>query len=166
VPGDGQDSPDSHERKRRVAQNLWREGFLAQLSLTGIVTDAANKAGVARSTVLKARADDPEFAAAMIDAREQAIDHLEREARKRAFAGYDEPVFQGGELVGHRQRYSDDLAKFLLSVQRYREHGTESGLLRDTAATDAQAFAKQVAQELDAMDASVPLPSAPTVPPS
>lgn len=155
---DGQNSPDSHERKPRVANDLWRQGFLAQLSLNGNISVSAKKVGVSRSTVLKARQLDPEFAAAMIDAREQAIDELEDRARTRAIDGYEEPVFQSGELVGTRRRFSDDLAKFLLTVQRYREHGTESGMLPETAAADAAAFARQVKDELDAMDASVTAP--------
>lgn len=49
---------------------------------------------------------------------------LEDEARRRAVDGVDEPVFQGGELVGHVRRYSDRLLEFLLRGRRptvYRE---------------------------------------------
>lgn len=50
---------------------------------------------------------------------------LEQEAYRRAVEGVEEPVYQGGELVGTVRRYSDKLLEFLLRGRRpqvYREN--------------------------------------------
>src|SRR5262249_15838002 len=66
---------------------------------------------------------DPAFAAAMARALDRAIDLLEGEVFRRAHAGTEEPVFQGGKKVGQVRRYSDQLALALLRAHRpkYRE---------------------------------------------
>ena len=38
-------------------------------------------------------------------------------AYERAVNGWDEPIIQGGKLVGHKRRYSDVLLKLLLQRQ-------------------------------------------------
>ncbi|MFN8525102.1 MAG: hypothetical protein U0821_18555 [Chloroflexota bacterium] len=48
----------------------------------------------------------------------------ESELFRRAVEGWEEPVYQGGELVGHSRRYSDSLLKLLLQSRdpaTYRE---------------------------------------------
>jgi len=135
---DPQESPQSPPpaQRTRAIERGWHEAYFRALALTGVVSAAAKVAGVDRSTVLNTRKREAEFAEREEDARQQAIDRLEEEARRRAFAGYEEPVYQGGQLVGHRQRYSDDLAKFLLDRQRYpRSIVVETGeAAKDTAA--------------------------------
>ncbi len=51
-------------------------------------------------------------------------DLLEDEAVRRAKDGVEEPVYQGGKLVGHVQKYSDTLLIFLLKgakPEKFRE---------------------------------------------
>src|SRR5262249_4954507 len=46
------------------------------------------------------------------------------EMRRRALVGWDEPVYQGGKLVGHIRKFSDTLLIFALKAERpekYRE---------------------------------------------
>lgn len=90
----------------------WAERFLAALRDTGIIREACNVAGVGRSTVYERKDASPEFARLFADALEDAIEDLERTARKRAKDG------------------SDTLMIFLLRAHRpekYRERFEHSG---------------------------------------
>lgn len=113
------------ERTRQRARAL----FLDELRQRGNVKDAAAAAGIARRTAYQWRDADEEFAAAWVEAIEEAADAMEREAWRRAVDGFDEPVFgrigrdQDGE-VGTIRRYSDSLMQLLLKAHRpekYRE---------------------------------------------
>lgn len=99
-------------------RHLWTDAFLAHLAECGILTDAAAAAGIDRSTVFRRRQDDEEFAQAVDEAIDMAADKLEREARRRAVDGVEEPVYQGGQLVGKRMVYSDSLLALLLKGRR------------------------------------------------
>lgn len=97
---------------------IWTDAFLAHLAETGILTDASEAAGIDRSNVWRRRHSDPEFAKACDEALDMAADKLEREARRRAIEGVEEPVYQGGQLVGTRTVYSDTLLALLLKGRR------------------------------------------------
>lgn len=99
-------------------RQLWTDAFLAHLAECGILTDAAAAAGVDRSTVFRRRQTDKEFAQAVDEAIDMAADKLEREARRRAIEGTEEPVYQGGLLVGTKTVYSDSLLALLLKGRR------------------------------------------------
>jgi hypothetical protein len=99
-------------------RHLWTDAFLAHLAETGILSDAAAAAGVDRSNVWRRRQDDAEFAQAVEQALDMAADKLEAEARRRALEGVEEPVYQGGQLVGTRTVYSDSLLALLLKGRR------------------------------------------------
>lgn len=94
-----------------------REAFLKALALTGVVAKAAAAIGMDRSTVSRWRAD-PAFSQAWDEALEEAADRLEAEAIRRAVEGVEEPVYQGGQLVGTRTVYSDMLLGKLLGANR------------------------------------------------
>lgn len=107
----------------------WQKGFLTILAESGIVTTACEAAGVDRSTVYLRRDADPAFAAAWEQALEDAADRLEAEARRRAYEGWDEPVFgrvgkdQDGQ-IGLVRKYSDSLMQTLLKgakPEKYRD---------------------------------------------
>jgi len=55
-------------------------------------------------------------------ALEIAADLLEDEAVRRAKEGTQKPVFQGGQLVGHVQEYSDTLMIFLLKGAKPKKY--------------------------------------------
>lgn len=78
---------------------------------------------IARSTLLKWRRDDPQFAEAWEEAVEAGVDLLEEEIRRRAVSGVDRPVFQKGECVGFVREYSDSLAAMMLQGRRRRVYG-------------------------------------------
>lgn len=57
-------------------------------------------------------------------AKELFVERMEAEADKRAMEGWDEPVYQGGELVGYKRKYSDILLITRLKAlapDKYRE---------------------------------------------
>lgn len=88
--------------------------FLAELRRHGIPVAAARAAsphssGGAISSFYHLRRMDPEFAAAWSDALQEACANVESEIHRRAVEGWEEPVFQRGELVGTITKYSDRL---------------------------------------------------------
>ena len=88
--------------------------FLKSLAQCGVVTHAAEDAGSGRRTMYAWRDEDEAFALAWDSALDDSADRLEKEAHRRATEGVLEPVYQGGELVGHIRKYSDTLLIFLL----------------------------------------------------
>ena len=92
--------------------------FLKSLSRYGNITKAAKAARVHRSTPYEWKENDEEFAEAWDVAIEEASDHLEAEAYRRAVTGTLEPVFYQGEKVGTVRRYSDSLLTLLLKSNR------------------------------------------------
>lgn len=101
-------------------QLLWTDAFLAALAECGILTRAAEAAGVDRVTVWRRRQDDAEFSAACDMAIDLASDKLEAEAIRRAVDGVEEPVYQQGVLIGTKTVYSDSLLALLLKGRRKR----------------------------------------------
>lgn len=106
-------------------RRLKKASFLAAYADTGNITTSAQIAGIARPTHYDWMQDDPEYVTAFLQAEGQAIDSLEREARRRAIEGTEEPVYQGGREVGTIRKFSDVLLIFLLKgarPQKYRDN--------------------------------------------
>jgi hypothetical protein len=91
-----------------------RREFLAALAECGNVSESAETAAVCRRAIYRLREDDEEFREHWRRALEIGTEGLEDEARRRAYRGVEEPVYQGGVLVGKVQKYSDTLLIFLL----------------------------------------------------
>lgn len=107
-----------------------KAAFLTAFAAGGIVTQAAQAAGVPRRTAYNWYADDGDFAAAWDDAKEEATDAMEAEALRRGVEGITKPVFQGGRRVGDIREYSDTLLVIMLKANRpakYRERYEVSG---------------------------------------
>jgi hypothetical protein len=109
-------SPEKSARQKTV----WEDAFLVALAETGNATEAARCVGIDRRTAyyLRTNPDAQDFAQAWDEAIQEAADHLEREARRRAVEGTAEPVYYKGEQVGAIQRFSDTLLIFLLKGAR------------------------------------------------
>ena len=88
----------------------WRPIFLQAFADTGHVRNSCITAGVNHTTAYQARRRDLDFAKAWDEAEIVAAGVLEAEAWRRAHDGYDEAVYQKGELCGHVRKYSDLLA--------------------------------------------------------
>jgi hypothetical protein len=101
-----------------------RAVFLAALAECGNVTKACAKAEITRMMAYRWRARDEEFAAEWDEAAKVGLEGLEDEARRRAYEGYERPVYQGGSMVGTVKEYSDTLMTLLLKggmPDKYRE---------------------------------------------
>ena len=109
---------------------VWARGFLAHFALTGNITASAAAVGIDRGTAARLRDRDKGFDEACKAALEEASDHLEEEARRRAVDGWVEPVYGSGGTgvgtieVGTIRKYDSTLLIFLLKgarPEKYRE---------------------------------------------
>jgi hypothetical protein len=89
------------------------------------VATSADLAGTSRTRVYELRKSDPVFASVWEDAEEIAADRLEKEARRRAVTGVEEPLVSAGKLVRDSEgqpitirRYSDNLLLALMKAHR------------------------------------------------
>lgn len=104
-----------------------KEAFLKALRETGVVAHAARIASpgtkTPTTTFYEWRLLDEEFAREWDAALEQAIADAELELRRRAIDGWEEPVFQKGELVGTVKRKSDRMLELLIKrhIPQYNE---------------------------------------------
>lgn len=103
----------------------WAPRFLQALASGCSASEAAASAGITSSSAYARRKRDPDFAAGWADAIEDSADLLEQEARRRAIDGVEEPVYQGGQLVGTKTVYSDSLLALLLKGRRQAVFGVE-----------------------------------------
>lgn len=101
--------PEQRLRNTPAVPNKARRVFLDALSRGYSVTHAASQAGVHRNRFYELRQVDERFGQDWQDAYEAGTDVIRDEVRRRGVDGWDEPVFQRGELVGHIRKYSDTL---------------------------------------------------------
>ncbi len=116
-------------KKTRAQASVRKRAFLAAYSQCGSLTHAARAAKINRCTHYR-WLKDQEYSAAFGEAREEAADALEMEARRRAVEGIEEPVFYKGEVCGTIRKYSDTLLIFLLKgvrPEKYRERTEHTG---------------------------------------
>ena len=98
--------------------------FLEAFSECGVIHHACVATGIGVSTVWDWRDSDPAFNERMRVAGTKSIDVLETELFRRGVMGWDEPVYQGGELVGTVRKHSDACLIFALkgnAPAKYRE---------------------------------------------
>lgn len=108
-----------------------RTKFLNSLRKGASVSKSCEAAGITPRTAHDWRKKDPEFQLQWTEAMNEGIDLLEDTAFGRAVNGVRKPVYQGGELVGHVQEYSDQLLVLLLKGKRAgvysQQHHSVSG---------------------------------------
>ncbi len=111
-----------------------RRAYLVAYSITASFDQAAKAAGVDRKTGYNWRHDQQDsnkpFLAAMETGRALACEAMEAEIKRRGFSGVEEPVYQGGKLVGTKRKFSDVLAIFYLKgamPDKYREQHEHVG---------------------------------------
>ncbi len=135
--------------------------FLKALAETGSVATSAALAGTSRTRVYELRKADPDFASAWEDAEEIAADRLEKEARRRAVKGVEEPLVSAGKLVRDEngqpitvRRYSDNLLLALLKAHRppRRERSMRLSTAPLQSAADAAAAMASMAAAVAAGD--------------
>lgn len=102
-----------------------QEDFLKAFAETCNITDAARLAKIARDTHYGWLGKSPGYAKRFERQRKIAGDELEAEAIRRAYTGYDEPVYYQGEVCGYIRRYSDSLMQFLLRGMMSERYGVQ-----------------------------------------
>lgn len=96
----------------------------------GNISAACVDSELPRAVVYRMEKEDEEFASAFREAQSHGLKALEDEARRRAFAGTDKPVFYQGEQCGSVREYSDTLMIFLLKggmPEKYQERIKHAG---------------------------------------
>ena len=107
-----------------------KKAFLDAFRVSGNMWASCHVTGIGRTNVYTWRDKDRRFAAALIEAENEAAEHLEAEALRRAVDGIEEPVYQGGHMVGVVRRYSDTLLIFLLKgakPEKYKDRWELAG---------------------------------------
>lgn len=112
-PGTPGRKPNKSVASRPVTDER-KQIFLAELRRHGIIRAAARAASPHSESDAVAsfywhRKNDLEFAAAWDAALGEAVANVELEIHRRAVEGWEEPVYQKGELVGTVTKYSDRL---------------------------------------------------------
>lgn len=137
-----------------------REEFLEYLRQTGNITKAADACVVARRTLYDHRKANEEFKEKWDEAVVIATEHLEAEARRRAFDGVDEPVYYKGAVVGHVRKYSDNLLMFTLKglkPEKYRDNvkaDLNMRITNDSLSDEERISLKQLAKDFALSTAS------------
>jgi hypothetical protein len=133
-----QRAPGRPTRTRRQ-----QERYLEGIRKFGTLSHACQLAKCSPHSVYFWRETDDEFVLRENEAQEHLTQDLEREALRRAYEGFDRPVYQKGELVGYERVYSDSLLTMLLKSrrpERYRENidisGSVEQIVRQVAGFD------------------------------
>lgn len=107
-----------------------KRSYLRGYASDGTVTTGCRTAKVSPYTVYRWREEDDEFVLLENQARSALADKLEAEAIRRAYQGWERPIYQRGVLVGVERCYSDMLLKMMLGAlrpEKYREKVDVSG---------------------------------------
>jgi hypothetical protein len=88
--------------------------FLEALAHKASMTEAARNVGMSMTSVRNLRKREPDFARACEAALAAIRPSLMEAAYQRGVLGVDEPVFQGGKLVGVKKKYSDGMLRLLI----------------------------------------------------
>jgi hypothetical protein len=135
------DAPRRHDgfegKRRRV--------FLAALTKTGCVRDAARAAGISPATVYNHQARDPDFARRCQVALDMAGSDIELHAWERGVVGIEEDVIAYGKVVGTRIKRSDMILKLLLQGCKPKKYGPRPGFTRKRLAT---AYRQEIEREV------------------
>jgi hypothetical protein len=147
----------TNDLEAQAERRVLKAAFLGHYRLVGNVTKACELAGIGnRTRIYEWQQADDTFAHQMAEARVQAIELLEAEARRRAYDGWAEPVYQRGVQVGTVTRYSDNLMMFLLkglAPETYRDRldvrAITTSEVQDTLTEDQREGIRAILLRLD-----------------
>jgi hypothetical protein len=154
--------------KEKIANKILKHCFLRALGRYGTVTKAqeevAAEFGVLPSRLRISRwvRKDERFRKLFVLASEEYADRLEEAARERAVEGWEEPVYQRGELVGSVRKYSDPLLQMLLKGAKPQRYRDVVGVQHETATERREALNKELAR-LSLMPAPAQLTAGETI---
>ena len=98
--------------------------FLTAFQLEGKIGQAAESSNVSRTIHYHWKQTSEEYAAAFKSVQWAVIDRIHEPLVERLANGWDEPVYQGGELVGYKRRFDNATAmRYLEAVDPVRFGG-------------------------------------------
>lgn len=100
--------------------------FVRWVAQYGNKTKACEAVGISYPTFKSHYDKDMKFRDMVDAAYEEYADVLEAEAHRRAVEGVDEPIYQMGQLVGHKKSYSDSLLKMKLTAARPEKYSNKT----------------------------------------
>jgi len=109
---------------------------------------ACDEVNISRQTYRHWKTRDADFIEIWEDAFADGTDLIEDEATRRAVNGVSEPVYQGGELVGHKQVYSDRLMELILMGRRPERYSKNPQLAVQVNNNIVEASDEQLARAL------------------
>lgn len=105
-------------KPKRVRRDGWtarrRQHFLEAVGRQATMEEAARGVGMSMTSVRNLRARDAAFDHDLNVALATVRPSMVEAGYQRAVVGWEEPVFQGGKLVGTKRRYSDSVLRFML----------------------------------------------------
>lgn len=129
--------------------------FMEEFKKSGNITAASEVCGFNRRCVYDWKEIFPDLEQELADARLEAIERLEEEARARATKGVNRPVFQKGKKVGYVTHYSDNLLMFLLkgnAPEKFRDNLNVTGRQEHNIDLNLKSVVKEVWEKLDKDD--------------
>ena len=100
--------------------------LLGAVAATGNLTLACEELNMSRLSVYAFKKENASFCAALNEALLLGVEAWKDEAARRAFKGWDRPIFQQGLQVGAERQFSDTLALALLKAadpEHFQERG-------------------------------------------
>lgn len=151
VPSEAEIVRQANEREQ-IGGKILKSTFLIAFGKYGTVQRAREEVmrelGVlpSRLRIMHWTKKDKKFRERLVLASEEAADRLEEAARERAVEGWEEPVYQRGELVGSVRKYSDSLLAMLLKGAKPQKYRDVVGVQNETAAERRDALNKEMAR--------------------
>jgi hypothetical protein len=100
--------------------------LLAAVASTANLTLSCERLNISRLAVYAFKSENPEFAKRLNEAMQYGVEAWKDEAARRAFQGWEDPIYQQGLQVGARRNFSDTLALALLKAadpEHFQERG-------------------------------------------
>ncbi len=140
--------------------------FLKHYAAIGVVTAAAKITGIDRQRHYEWLEDVrfPDYPERFARATHEAAEVMEAAMVSRGVQGWDEPVYQGGELVGHKRVYSDRLLEIGLRArlpekyserQRLEHTGAGGGPIETRTLATSTMTDEQLAERLELVKRSL-----------
>lgn len=125
------ESADAKQATKNRSKRLpWKRAFIKHLSKHGNVWRACQETPIDHGYAYRMRSKSERFKTAWNNAKKLArkryIDLAEQSCQDLGIDGYDDPVYQGGVLVGHRKKYATDLTRFRLAAEMPRKYSRKS----------------------------------------
>lgn len=116
-------STDRLRGRQGLQRTQLQAEFIKTFEQIGFVIHTCKQIGIEYSTWCDWM-KDPVFQDQFSLVNKKVLEKYEVALAQRAINGVDDPIYQGGKLVGYRKQYSDDLLKLALRVrdpEKYRE---------------------------------------------